>query len=248
MKTALSYFELLCPEPIPVEGVGHAHSPTLREIARLGYGRYGQYLGLLATELDSFLQMTNLTAVYNNLPENEKASVSLYDLLLVNQKTRELLESLFSFFFAESATFDQAASAFVLRAGSSDEAAGTIDRDNFDKVRTMLLQLNYVQTTAPGTAKNARAQKILDKIQKAKERQTSVKHKDQDFSLGNMISSLAAQHNSLHILNIWDLTVYQLYDQFFRQNNKNQMDIHALNYAVWGGEFDPAGWFKALNI
>ena len=62
-----------------------------------------------------------------------------------------------------------------------------------------------------------------------------------------MVSALAVQHNSLNLSNIWDLTVYQLYDQFFRQNNKNQLDIHAMNYAGWGGEFDPTSWFRALD-
>lgn len=43
-----------------------------------------------------------------------------------------------------------------------------------------------------------------------------------------------------------DLTVYQLYDQFLRQSYLNQVNIHAMNYAGWGGEFDPNDWYKKL--
>ena len=48
------------------------------------------------------------------------------------------------------------------------------------------------------------------------------------------------------MINVWDLTVYQLYDQFLRQSYLNQVQIHAMNYAGWGGEFDPNDWYKKL--
>lgn len=64
--------------------------------------------------------------------------------------------------------------------------------------------------------------------------------------LPNLISALCVQHNSINMCNVWDLTVYQLYDQFLRQSYLNQVNIHAMNYAGWGGEFDPNDWYKKL--
>lgn len=242
-----TYFELLCSVPILVEGVGHVCSPTLRKIAQIGQEKYSRYLGILSTDLTSFLDLSGLSPLYLALPENERNRLTLFDLLTMNPGTRNLLTDLFSFFFVENAVFQESESFYLLEPQQEGDPPGTITRENFEKVRSILLRLNYLPASNTGKTKNERAKKILEKIQRAKEKQNAYHKKDLDLSIGNMISALASQHNSLNLLNIWDLTIYQFYDQFFRQSNKNQLDIHALNYAVWGGEFDPAGWFKALN-
>lgn len=241
------YLELLSPVPILVKGVGHAVSPTLREIARIGQEEYSRFLGLLSTDMPFFLERTGLSAVFFNLSDTEQKALTLFDLLILNPVTRETLQKLFSFFFREQARFEEEENAYLLQPEGADGAPGKITRSNYEEVRAILLRLNYLSPPNMAAAKNPRAQKILEKIQRGKEQQSARRKKDLDLSIGNMVSALAAQHNSLNMLNIWDLTVYQLYDQFFRQGSKNQLDIHALNYAVWGGEFDPASWFKALN-
>ena len=39
---------------------------------------------------------------------------------------------------------------------------------------------------------------------------------DPSFSLWNIIGAVTSRHPSLNLTNIWQLTVYQLYDQFAR--------------------------------
>lgn len=62
----------------------------------------------------------------------------------------------------------------------------------------------------------------------------------------NIVSSLAVHHNSLNMLNIWQMTVYQLYDTFERQYIKQQLDIMGLHYAAWGGEYPFDEWCKSI--
>ncbi len=69
-----------------------------------------------------------------------------------------------------------------------------------------------------------------------------------DINLANIISALSIQHNSYNMTNIWSLTVYQLYDQFFRLNIKTQVDINSMRWAAYGTEaFDYNLWFKSIK-
>ena len=77
---------------------------------------------------------------------------------------------------------------------------------------------------------------------KKKEKQATI-----DVSVPNVISSTAAKSAGLNIINIWDATLFQLYDQFSKTQND---DIHYLNsvrVAVWGDEkntYDHTLWYK----
>lgn len=68
------------------------------------------------------------------------------------------------------------------------------------------------------------------------------------LSLSSIISAVAARHHSLNILNIWDLTVYQLYDQFAQLNKSLQVDVSSMRWAAWGQEpFDFSLWYKDMK-
>lgn len=66
----------------------------------------------------------------------------------------------------------------------------------------------------------------------------------------NIISALAAHHNSLNIINIWDLTVYQLNDQFKRQRYIDYYHILSRSVSIWGdkdSKFDDSLWFSNVS-
>ena len=65
--------------------------------------------------------------------------------------------------------------------------------------------------------------------------------------LPNLISALCVQHNSINMCNVWDLTVYQLYDQFLRQSYLNQVNIHAMNYAAGAANSTPTTGIKSYR-
>ena len=242
----LESFDLLAPGPIPVPGAGAVHSPTLREIKEIGIQLYQRFLGLFSITLDSYLHAAEIADSYDQLPQQERPT--LFELLLAGEDTAALLWAGLEFFLCGVLRFDPSQIAFVTE-HSNPHLCGRIDRENYDEVRRCILQANYLAVSEEHEPlyKNAKARQIAEKLRRAKEINAQSHTASKDLTLANMASALAVQHNSLNMTNIWDLTVYQLYDQFFRQNNKNQLDIHAMNYAGWGGEFDPSRWFRALN-
>lgn len=233
--TQLHELDLISPEPYPLAQVGHVRSPTLRQIASIGYEAYRTYLSLLSLRGDELAQAAGIAG----------SAASPFALLTESLELRELICAALSFFMTEEAVYSPAHNAFLCMDG--ERPVGRIHAANYEEVCGCILQRNHVNVSAPsnGRFRNEKAREIYEKLHRAKGKPApSQREQSPGTSLPNLISALCAQHNSINMINVWDLTVYQLYDQFLRQSYLNQQRIHAMNYACWGGEFDPTSWYQ----
>ena len=128
---------------------------------------------------------------------------------------------------------------------------GVISKDTFQQVIGILQQICCIyddeEMPSESEFKNKLAQKMFEKMLQAKKKQNKKKRVDKNLTLPNIISSVSSKHNTLNIINIWDLTVFQLLDSFNRISNDCAYDISALRVAVWGDEkktFDSSLWHK----
>lgn len=90
----------------------------------------------------------------------------------------------------------------------------------------------------------------MKKLQKGRAEKARQSKADKNMELGNIISAIAAKSQSLNILNIWDLTVYQVWDCFWRLSNNSIYNIQSMSVAAWGNKdnhFDAAAWFKRID-
>lgn len=236
--TRLHELDLLSPEPFPLARAGHIRAPTLRQIASIGYDTYNAYLSLLSLRRDQLANSSGLPLTAGDSP---------FVLITANPELCALFSTAFSFFMTEEVIFSEQHEIFLcMDAGAP---VGTIEASNYEDVCCCILQRNHVDSAPPSGKQfhNEKAGEIYEKLQRAKEKAPKAQREKQaDTSLPNLISALCVQHNSINMINVWDLTVYQLYDQFLRQSYLNQVQIHAMNYASWGGEFDPNDWYKKL--
>ena len=98
--------------------------------------------------------------------------------------------------------------------------------------------------------KSKKALEIMKKLQKGRNEKTKQTKLDKNMELGNIISSVANRSKTLNILNIWELTIFQLYDCFSRLSNNNIYDIQSISVAVWGDKdnhFDATSWFNKID-
>ena len=142
------------------------------------------------------------------------------------------------------------------------ELVGVINRSNFKDVVDIILQRNSVQMEEEITAedltkvknknkvmqlmeKMKKGQKQLDKTREKKREEKGIAS---DTELANIISCVAAKnHNGINMINIWDMTIYNLYEQFKLIRENNMHDAETLSVFVWGdksNKFDIDGWFK----
>ena len=142
------------------------------------------------------------------------------------------------------------------------ELVGIINRSNFKDVVDIILQRNSVQMeeeiTAEDLTKVKNKNKVMQLMEKMKKGQkqldkTREKKREEkgmasDTELANIISCVAAKnHNGINMINIWDMTIYNLYEQFKLIRENNIHEAETLSVFVWGdksNKFDIDAWFK----
>ena len=80
--------------------------------------------------------------------------------------------------------------------------------------------------------------------------QVTQKKEDKKLELANLISALASHSMSLNMSNIWNLTIYQLYDQFERQQIEDSYRSSLRSVSIWGdkdNKFDNTLWFTHIK-
>ena len=248
----LDYLDLLSPEPVRIENVGGILSPKLRDVASIGYNAYHFYLELLLMDLEKYFSMTGHAKDYDRLSDEEKSNLDMFDFWIANGQSANLLEKVLNFFIKEEVVYSGQNRCFLIQNENGD--VGAITRDSYPQVRDVICQRVCIR---PGQEddfsriKNKKALEIAKKLQKGRSQKKKQEKADKNMELGNIISAVANRSPSLNILNIWDLTVYQLWDCFSRISNNNIYDIQASAVAAWGNKdnhFDAAAWFKGIDL
>lgn len=247
------YFDLLSPEPIYLHPIGGVKCPTLREISQLSYDTYYMYLSLLLITPQSYFANINQSDFYENLSAEEKASFNAFDLITMNPSTCSMLESALNFFLTDIVRYHKQHNAFLLyQSAEQSEPTGCITKENWQQLCELILQRNYLKIKEEDLSKvkNKRALSIMEKLQKGRKNKEKNTSADTNMELGNIISAVANKSPALNIFNIWDITIYQLWDAFYRSCHNNLYDIQAMSVAAYGDKdhhFDADGWFKKLN-
>jgi len=262
----LDYYTLLCPEPIQLS-IGNIKHPTLRRIGKLTFQQFGMYqvyLKLTPKDYYKYLANDKLKKEWENLSDDVKANVELYDLVMIDESVMRQYEEIFNFFFIERVVFVD--DMFLIVDTDDYEipkedldfdeltVTGVINQSTFLDVLDILQQVCCIKSDDPldetkPKFKNAKAKKLYERMLKAKEQEEKKKEaKDAiNLSLPNIISATASKNAGLNIINIWDATLFQLYDQFGKVQNDDIHYMNAVRVAVWGDEknqFDPSLWYK----
>lgn len=262
----LDYFTLLCPEPISLS-IGTIRQPTLREIGKLSFPKFGMYQVYLKLTPNDYYEIINkddAEKYWNVLTDEEKKDTSLYDIILLEESLRDAFLEVFNFFFVERVIFIDN---FFLIINTDDydtpdkeieitreNLKGVINPISFVEVLDIIQQVCCIKSDDPldepvPKFKNKKAKLLYERMLKAKEEQKKRQRKKDlvNLTLPNIISATAVKVSGLNILNIWDTTLFQLYDQFEKIQNDDSHYINSVRVAVWGDEknqFDPSLWYK----
>lgn len=244
---------LISPYPLCLTGIGSIKAPTLREIfsPEVTYQGYQMYLSLLLMDPRTYFERINpsTSGWYHALSDQQKSSLTMFDLIISDPDLQSSYSNLFHFFLTEDVIWSQKDNCFLTF--QEKNPVGSIHKDIFDKVRGLILQRCGIQVsdldTAPAKVKSKKASAILEKLQKGRQRLAKKYQPDKSMELPNIITSVAVKSNSINFTNIWDLTVYQLMEQFKREQLNVYFDIQKMSVAAYGNEkhtFKGDEWFK----
>ncbi len=247
----LNYFDLLSPEPVYAKKICKIISPKLKDIASIGMELYQYYLSLLSIDLKTFFQITEQSEKYEALSEEEKMRINVPELLFSCPQLREQLLNALNFFLVGKISFSEQNNCFVIE--EEERVTGIITTGQYSEICDMICQRNCIsskQDTDFTKVKSKKAMEIIKKLQKGKADSHKKSKTDSNMELGNIISAVANKSESLNILTIWDLTIFQLWDCFIRLSNNNIYTIQAMSVAAWGDKdkhFDASAWFKKID-
>ena len=267
----LDYGTLLGTAPLILENGLHIRSPLLKEISEITFPVYQSYLAALMLDKESYFYgieheqfqylsnysekekqaLKKIRSEYESFTEEEKNSMLFMDIIIFDPIVVYSLEQALSFFSGCQLTYSQQNQGFI----QEDEKNFVcfIPKASYPVIADLILQRNGVLTkdskTEKPVFKNELAKTLYDRTQKAQQKNSTGKKADKNMDLPNIISAVSARHPSLNIHNIWDITVYQLYDQFKRLQVNSFYDIQSMTVAAWGDEkkqFDASQWYRNL--
>ena len=212
---------------------------TLNDIKNIGLSKYDAYICTLHLDVETINKICHV--------EFDSSSIDIFDILVSDESLRNSVCEAFSFFIAGNVVFNQSYNTFAICKDGTNDVIGVINKDNFREVASGIFQLNFIpydELLETGNT-SKKAKNILDKLKKGRAKLAKAKGGDSNINIPNMISSIVAYGKNYTYENIWSLTVYQLYDLFFRLNAKTQFDIIGTRWSVWGkDEFDFSVWYK----
>lgn len=254
-----SYFDMLSGVPIHVSNVGHLRSPILSELSPtygVGYNRYSLYLNHLSWNKEQFLKYGKFMK-FNSVDRLAKVgNLTVFDIATLIQPVRDFFQEIFSFFMLEDCVWNEDHRCYLMYTkGGEDDGqviAGTVNKENFEDVRKCILQLNFIgldDNEANISHSSEKSAELWERVQKHLQEQAQKTQKDKkpEYDIGNIISKVCATHSSYNLLNVYKLTVFQLYDAFFQLGYIRGYDLSERIFSTHGGDnFDFEDWLKPI--
>ncbi len=248
-----SYADLISGDDLYFPNIGHIRQPRLSDLQPthgIGIERYHLYLNVVAWEKDDIVQILRTTLNKRLRALDNDSKLNEFDLLmLLSGELHDMaLESL-SFFIIEHLIWDEQ-SRKILVLDDSNNAIGEINRENFKSLREAILQVNYIdigKSAQPTKYTSKKAEEAWNRVQNYLKEESKRDNKDKRMELGNLISKLCMASPSYNLLNVYQLTIFQFYDQFFQCGYIRAMNLQSDIYSTYGGkDFDLDGWMKPL--
>jgi hypothetical protein len=214
---------LLAGIPVEIEGVGEFRIPTIKEIIKFNESKYNEMLSILLINKNSFeIELSQ--------------DISDFDLLFVlsyNDENfkKKLLDCLEFFFNSRPKVIDNEEQ-FYFQFSNGNK----LDKNSHEFLQRVIKKAHCINEGAKKEEfkpANSKAQELMDFITKSVKNKPKTK---EQMNLHSIISGLSWKSNGINILNIFDLTIYQLYNGFFATENID--NYHHTLTGIYAGTID----------
>ena len=239
---------LLAGEPIYVGDIP-IKPLNLRQISQLGYSKFQQSINIISMTLDEMIESIDDFEIQARL-KAEKHLYKVFDMYMLSNGMQELVLKSFNLLFQTENV--------IIDGELLDDMSVVIDgkyvinRDNFDDVVSMIQLQNNPEKSASDeddyNPANELAKSIAEKLKRSKEIVEKSKALESDgdgLTIPDIISAVSAMSNSLNKLNIWDLTIYQLYDEFARLTKIDNYRLQ-IQASMWSPDIEIEHWSEPI--
>lgn len=258
----LDYGTQISFEPIKLS-IGTIIKPTLKQIAKISFKKFELYESLLKITPEhiytKLLKDNGGQEMWDSIDEHTKDNMTIFDVIQNNEYVRALYIEMLNFFFQEALIYREGY-LLVIKENISNldmeniqinDIYGAISRETLPKIFSIIEQIcgiyNKEEDIDNMKFKNEFQKQYILKMLKNQKKNTTEKNTNINLSVPNIISALTCIHPSINYTNIWEMTVFQLYDSFNRLQQNKMYDIDSTRVSVWGDEkktFDFGLWYK----
>lgn len=250
MLTTIQNFDLISGSDLCFDGGCVVRQPKLKEIRNIGYQTYQYYLMWLSLDVDGFCKLIGADISQLSIP----VDFTIFDIFTLMPDVMQTTISALHFFIVGDIQFSEHEKKLLVV--NRDGLLYEINNENYFQLCSCIMQICGVKKNADEQAKpkNAVAQKIADKLKRGKERLEAAKRKqnpeqEERNELWNIIGAVSAYSPTYNLINVWELTIPQLYDQFARINNNYYVDIAKRRWCTWGeGDYTLDPWFSVPKV
>lgn len=253
MMAKLSYFELLSGRPVYINRVGRVKSPTINEVLEVGEFVYNLYLNMLSWDKEALLRFYR-TKKCKGTEKLENPKVDIFDVISLIKEAKELYGEVLSFFITDEVQWSEEHRCYIVFAAGDEtkKPIGVIQRENFEEVRKTILKFNFIgleNDDTPITHSTEKSKEAWEKVQMylSQQSKSGTTQDNPRNHLANIISKVCAVHPSYNLFNIYDLTIFQLYDSFFQLGYIRSVNLNERIFSNHGGEsFEFEKWLDPI--
>lgn len=239
--------------PFFCEGIGTMKSPTLRTIFDGKTDNLQTYYFAKTLVGDCRDDVVKMLSMLSDKAEPSKNS-SVFEEIIKTETRQNLFAKVLSLFFENRIGYESSVGAFILLPADelkNDVLEGYVTKDTFNLYISIIGQLLHDTKSLPEkqedlSGKPPEVLKALEAFKKYENKEKSDSSKD--YTLQNIISKMCVVGSGYNLLNIYDLSIWQLLDQFQAYTQNRISRITERSFSIWGGDsFDFGMWLKNNN-
>jgi hypothetical protein len=138
----------------------------------------------------------------------------------------------------------------------SEDEIMLVHRENFDQIIEVVKLQNYLERPSSVKSENAFAdeetRKLMEHMEKmrkkveAKKKAQKADEGEADIDIADIISAVSTKSHSINKLNVWELTLYQLYDEYARLELIDNYDFSIKAMMAGAKDVDLKHWSSKL--
>jgi hypothetical protein len=216
--------KLLAGDPIQVGNVCKVHPLKLREIKDIGEDVYNQNLFFITLNKEKLKD----NEIFNQEILTQLSDYELFILLYVQDPYfQQSITHFFNLIFKEPQISLHQEGFFYL--GDISEKRW-ITEDIFNQITQIIKKQNLLQEEEKQfRPANDKARELIEKRKKIMQK-LQKQNKQDGLKLSDIVSIVSSYSPDINILNVWDLTVYQLYNAYIRLLVKDSFEREFAQY------------------
>lgn len=248
-----STFDYLSNEPLDFYGL-KIYKPTLKDIDKMTISRYNRITSLIAI---SEMDLRDLTEELGmNVNDFENSYFNPYNYIILQSQNKLFFLEL-RLAFVTYIKKDIKIVGGNIQCALDNKEIFTFTKENFSEFQKIIRKINFIpddeefpeiiSDNEVMKKKFEEKRKLLMET-KRKERKKTAKSEN-SVGFGEVVSSLCGYNMGYNLINIWDLTIYQVYEQFKRGRLKEsyESDVSAILAGADSHKIDLVYWIKKIN-